>query len=156
MTFLQRLRNPKVQYLTWVGRLKPAGMFSRPLRIAVVDDDPSVRRALKRLLGTFGIHADVFESGLEFLCAAPWNGLDCLIVDLHMPRLTALDVLRALPKIRSGLPTLVVTAEGDPETCSQCIAAGALEVLIKPIDERVLMAAIGRAVQSENPAIVDV
>lgn len=150
MQFL--LRNPKVQYTVRGGRLKPARMSRRPLRIAVVDDDPSVRRALTRLLGAFGIQTDVFESGLEFLCAAPWNGLDCLIVDLHMPRLTAIDVLLALPKINAGLPALVVTAQGDPETCSKCIAAGALEVLIKPIDESTLMAAIGRAVQSQDRA----
>ena len=153
MRFL--LRNPKVQYTLRWGAPKPARMPRRPLRIAVVDDDPSVRRALTRLLGAFGMQTDVFESGLEFLCAAPWNGLDCLIVDFHMPRLTALDVLLALPKIRAGLPALVVTAEGDPETCAKCLAAGASEVLIKPIDEKVLLAAIDRAVHTEDRRLAE-
>jgi len=108
------------------------------------------------LLGAFGMKTDVFESGLDFLRAAPWEGVDCLIVDLHMPRLTAIDVLRALPRSRAGLPALVVTAQGSPEACAQCIASGAREVLYKPIDETTLIAAIGRAVTFDNRAGVEV
>jgi FixJ family two-component response regulator len=149
------LRNPKVQYTVPPGAVKPARMARRALRIAVVDDDPSVRRALARLLTTFGMEIEVFESGLDFLLAAPWKGLDCLIVDLHMPRLTAIDVLHALPQINAGLPALVVTAQGSPEMCSECIAAGAREVLFKPVDEVSLLAAIDRAVPFGNEARVE-
>lgn len=143
---MNALRNPKVQYTPTSDELKTARMPRRVLRIAVVDDDPSVRKALARLLTTFGMEIDVFESGLDFLLAAPWDGLDCLIVDLHMPRLTAIDVLHALPQINAELPALVVTAQGSPEMCSECIAAGAREVLFKPVDEVSLLAAIDRAV----------
>lgn len=146
------LRNPKVQYTVPSSKLKAARMPRRALRIAVVDDDPSVRKALARLLTTFGMEIDTFESGLDFLLAAPWDGLDCLIVDLHMPRLTAIDVLRALPQINADLPALVVTAQGSPEMCSECIAAGAREVLFKPVDEVSLLAAIDRAVPFASKA----
>src|SRR5262245_22218531 len=100
-------------------------MSRPPLRVAVVDDDPSVLRALERLLAASGMEPHTFESGLQFLRSAARHDWDCVILDMHMPLMTAVDVLQALPALNAKLPALVVTGAGDDEVCSQCEAAGA-------------------------------
>jgi FixJ family two-component response regulator len=116
-------------------------------RIAVVDDHDAVRKALKRLLVAAGMEAETFASGQDFLDALVPNPFHCVLLDLHMPGLTGLDVLKELQERRIRLPAIVITAHDDPAARAQCLAWGARAYLLKPLDDQPLLAAIADAVR---------
>ena len=120
-------------------------MINHRLRVAVVDDDESVRRALKRLLRASNLEADIFASGQEFLNSLTAQRPDCLILDLHMPGMNGLEVQRVLARMSAHLPVVVITGHDEPQTRTQCLAAGAVAYLCKPLDDKTLLEAIGRA-----------
>lgn len=122
-------------------------MEHRPLRVAIVDDDDSVRRALRRLLESSDMETESFASGAELLSKRDWTLVDCIVVDLHMPRMTGLEVIERLAEIEQRVPTIIVTAQDEPDTRLACLAAGASAILVKPIDESTLIDAITRAVE---------
>jgi len=115
--------------------------------IAIVDDEEPVRKALKRLLRASGLEAESYASGKEFLEANTVRPPDCLVLDLHMPGMSGLQVLRELRAANSVLPTVVITAYDEPATREQCLAAGASAYLRKPLDERLLLNAISANVK---------
>lgn len=112
------------------------------LRISVVDNDESVRKALGRLLSSLDYQAETFDSGRAFLDSLADRCPDFLVLDLHMPGLSGLDVLQQLSRTRAPVGAIIITAYDEPETQTQCLAAGALAYLRKPLDEQVLLAAI--------------
>ena len=114
--------------------------------VAVVDDEEPVRKALKRLLRAAGLEAEGYASGKEFLEASAQREPDCVVIDLHMPAMSGLQVLRALQAARRNIPMVIITAHDAPETRAQCIAAGAAAYLRKPLDEHVLLGTISAAV----------
>jgi FixJ family two-component response regulator len=120
------------------------------LRVAVIDDDASVRKALKRLLCAAEMDADVFASGREFLDWLPSGRPDCLVLDLHMPGMNGLDVQRHLTEERLQVPVVVITGHDDPQTRAKCLSAGAAAYLRKPLDDEALLAAIYRAVGADH------
>jgi FixJ family two-component response regulator len=111
-------------------------------RIAVVDDDLSVRRALERLLRASGFDAEVFASGHEFFHFLEVQTPDCLILDLHMPAMNGLEVQRRLRQTGVRLPVVVITGHDEPQTKAQCLDAGAAAYLCKPLNDKALIAAI--------------
>jgi len=113
--------------------------------VAIVDDDPSVLRALKRLLGTRSIHADTFESAHQFLDSLPDGLPDCLIVDLQMPGMTGLELQHHLTLNGIKIPTIVITAHDQPGARERCESAGAIAFLSKPLQDELLFAAIDDA-----------
>ena len=113
--------------------------------IAIVDDEEPVRKALKRLLRASGLDAESYASGQDFLEAAVLREPDCVLLDLHMPRMSGLQVLRALQAARRALPTVIITAHDAPETREQCLAAGASAYLRKPLEEHELLDTITAA-----------
>jgi CheY-like chemotaxis protein len=115
-------------------------------RIALVDDDKSVRKALERLLQAAGMEVEAFASGQEFLEALAPGRFDCLLLDLNMPGLTGLDVLKCLKAEPVAPPAIIMTAYDDPATRDQCIAAGARAYLRKPPDSERLLGAIAQAI----------
>lgn len=110
--------------------------------IAIVDDEESVRKALKRLLRASGLEAESYASGEDFLDAAAKRAPDCVVLDLHMPGMSGLEVLQELRAARRATPVVVITAHEGPETSAQCRAAGAASYLCKPFDDRALLNAI--------------
>ncbi|HVR67128.1 MAG TPA: response regulator [Verrucomicrobiae bacterium] len=136
-----------VQYTTEPGicyRLPVMGDV-RP-RIAVIDDDLSVRRALERLLRASGYDAAVFASGHEFFYSLEDRTPDCLILDLHMPGMNGLEVQRRLRETGVRLPVVVITGHDEPQTRTQCLDAGAAAYLCKPLNDEALIAAIQGAI----------
>ena len=115
--------------------------------VAIVDDEEPVRKALKRLLRASGLEAETYASGRDFLVANAERSPDCVILDLHMPGMSGLQVLQELKAARSVLPAVVITAYDEPATREQCLAAGAAAYLRKPLDERLLLNAISANVK---------
>lgn len=118
------------------------------MRVAIVEDDGSVRKALRRLLLTSNFAVDSFASVREFLAALNKTRFDCVLVDLKMPALGALDLLRALAQRGASVPVIVMTAFDSPKARSDCESLRAAAFLPKPFDEEVLLSAIGAAVTS--------
>jgi FixJ family two-component response regulator len=119
-------------------------------RVAVVDDDASVRKALQRLLRASDLDADAFGSGQEFLDSLPAAVPDCLVLDLQMPGMNGLALQRELAQAGTRLPTVIITGHDEPGMEARCLAAGAGAYLRKPLDERTLLAAIEDAIQASR------
>lgn len=111
--------------------------------ITIVDDDEAVRHSLQALLEATGLCVDVFESGEGFLAA----GLDtaCVILDLHLPGLDGIETMRRLHGSGTITPVILVSARLDPGARARAVRAGAVAVLQKPLQERMLLECIGRA-----------
>ena len=121
-------------------------MGANKLLIAVVDDDAAIRKALRRLLSSADMNVVTFESGQAFLDSLANQSPDCLILDLHMPGITGLELLRGLSRIDVVVPTIVITAYD--ERAMECLAAGAQVYLRKPVDDHVLLSAIESATRT--------
>lgn len=122
-----------------------------PLRlIAIVDDEEPVRKALCRLLRASGLNAEAFSSGQTFLDSIVARQPDCVILDLHMPGLSGLQVLQQLQSSRNTLPAIIITGHDEPQTHERCLSAGASAFLRKPLDGEVLLEAIDRAVTGRS------
>jgi FixJ family two-component response regulator len=113
--------------------------------IAIVDDDPSVLRALARLLRARAIEARTYTSAREFLTALPDGLPECLIVDLEMPDMTGLELQRYLTRKGILIPTIVITAHDEAGARERCESAGAAAFLSKPLQDTSLLAAIDNA-----------
>ena len=113
--------------------------------VFAVDDDPSVRKALTRLLRHAGYATEIFESGSDFLKREQHSGPTCIIVDLQMPGINGMDLQDAL--IRSGREEQLVflTGHGDVPQCAQAMKAGAVDFLPKPIIGDELLQCVERA-----------
>ena len=121
------------------------------LCVAIVDDDSSVRKALTRVLRAANIHVVAFELGRAFLDSMRLMQPDCVVLDLHMPGMNGLEVLRELMHLGMTLPVVVITAHDEQHTRAQCISAGAVGCLSKPLDHQALLEAIQCGVSSTFP-----
>lgn len=117
-------------------------MAPRTRRIAIVDDDPGVLRALGRLLRSANFEVESFSSGAEFLLTRSDQKPDCIVLDLHMPRTTGFDVQAELAQRDGKVPVVIITGHDSPEARKRSRSLGAGRYLCKPIDEAALLAAI--------------
>jgi FixJ family two-component response regulator len=118
---------------------------NRP-RIAVVDDDQSVREALENLISSVGYEVDLFESAKGFLDSAQINNTACLVLDLRMPEMSGLELQQTLRDDGRNIPIIIVTAHGEDTARTEALAAGAVAFLNKPFQEEVLLGAINSAI----------
>lgn len=119
-------------------------------RIAVVDDDESVCRAVKRLLRSFSMEAETFSSGQNFLDlveAMPSFQPDCLILDVQMPGMNGLEVQQRLVKSGKTIPVIFITAHDELGVREKALAAGAVAFLRKPFDDELLIKTLREAVK---------
>lgn len=114
--------------------------------VAIVDDDAAVRTALSRLLSACAIRTRSYASARDFLDSLAAETPACLIVDFQIPGMTGLELQEQLSRSGVTIPTIVITANGDPETRRRCLAAGAAAYLGKPCDAALLLASINSAV----------
>jgi FixJ family two-component response regulator len=121
--------------------------------VAIVDDEEGIRKALSRLLRASGLDAESYANGQEFLDAAAEHRPDCVVLDLHMPGMSGLQVLCKLKAAGQRLSIVVITAHDEPETRERCIDAGACAYLRKPLEDRLLLNAISAAMRSQTAAI---
>jgi FixJ family two-component response regulator len=113
--------------------------------IAIVDDDPSVLKALRRSLRVRDFPVRTFASAREFIAALSEGLPECLILDLQMPDMTGLEVLAYLKRREMQVPTIIITAHGDAGTRERCESAGAIAFLSKPLRNASLFSAIDSA-----------
>jgi FixJ family two-component response regulator len=116
-----------------------------PPWIAVVDDDPSVLKALKRLLRIRSFGAKTYGSAFEFLATLPGETPDCLIADLRMPGMSGLQLHQFLTGRGIEIPTIIITAHDEDDARQRCELAGTAGYLRKPIEETALLEAIAKA-----------
>src|SRR5574341_981279 len=119
-------------------------MDTKP-RVFVIDDDAIVLKALERLLRSNGFTVETFTSPTTFLERPPYDGLACLLLDLRMPGLSGLDVQETLSRTGAPIPIIFLSAAADVPSTAQAMREGAVDFLIKPVDEAQLFDAIGRA-----------
>jgi FixJ family two-component response regulator len=113
--------------------------------IFIVDDDPDVRRALRRLLTTVGVKVETFATAEEFLISGHCRGQGILILDLRLPGMNGADLQKALAASGSTLPIVFMTAYEDHGVRQEVMDRGAVAFLQKPVDEGTLLAAIRKA-----------
>ena len=137
----------------------------RPQSVYVVDDDPSVRKGLCRLLRSAGYDVEVFSSASEFL-ARPCSDLPhsetpqskirnpqsagCLVLDVQMPGLNGLDLQKALGGTERSMPIVFITGQGDIPMSVRAMKKGAVDFLTKPVDGQILLDAIAVALRQDQ------
>jgi FixJ family two-component response regulator len=116
----------------------------------VVDDDPSVRKSLTRLLASADYMVESFASAREFLAREPHEGPCCLVLDVRMPGLTGIQLQELLAATGRRMSIVFVTGHADVPTSVKAMKAGAVDLLTKPVDVKDLIAAIQRAVTRDE------
>jgi len=126
-------------------------------RISIVDDDLSVRRALRRLVQSAGYTVEAFASAREFLNSSPSGRTACLVLDIHLDGMSGFELSEQLAEDRTAIPIIFITAHDDARTRERVRRAGVAAYLPKPFDEQALLDAIAKAVnggpRSTMPAV---
>ena len=115
--------------------------------LVLIDDDESVRVALRRLLRSKGLTVEAFATAEEFLHAAG-RPAACLILDVRLPGMSGPELLRRLVAEGRAVPVVFISAYADERLRQETLRAGAVALLEKPFDERALLDAVARAVGS--------
>jgi FixJ family two-component response regulator len=118
--------------------------------VFVVEDDPSMRNALKNLLRSVGLEAQLFASAQEFLDADRPDLPSCLILDVRLPGLSGLDLQRELSAANIHIPIIFITAHGDIPMSVRAMKAGAVEFLTKPFRDQDLLDAIHHSLMQDR------
>jgi len=118
--------------------------------VYIVDDDPSVLKALSRLLRVAGYTVEAFSSPLAFLAAHDLTKPGCVLLDVGMVELNGLEVQQALTSLERHRPIIFITGVGDIPTSVAAMKAGAVDFLTKPVDEVPLMGAIAKALDADG------
>jgi FixJ family two-component response regulator len=121
---------------------------TRPL-IAVVDDDPSFLRSVGRLLRSTGYAVATFGTAREFIAALPGIAPTCVVLDVHMPDMTGLELQERLATQGRCPPTVLVTAYDTPQTRERARQAGSFGLLVKPFDKQELLNALAEAMRCQ-------
>jgi FixJ family two-component response regulator len=119
-------------------------MGDRPV-VSIVDDDPSVRKALRRLCKSVGYDVNMFDSSESFLNASVADTTDCLILDVHLPGKSGLELQQELVSADTTCPIVFITAFEDDRARRTAFEYGALGFLGKPLDVDHLLQIIDRA-----------
>jgi FixJ family two-component response regulator len=115
--------------------------------IFLVDDDPDVRRALKRLLKMANFRVETFATAEEFLSSGHFRSPGMLVLDIRLPGMNGAELQKALAASGSTLPVVFMTAYEDVGVRQEVMDRGAVAFLQKPVDERTLLDAIHTALQ---------
>ena len=120
--------------------------------VFIVDDDRHTRESLSNLIRSAGLSAQTFSSAQEFLAAERPKRPSCLVLDVHLPGLSGLDLQQELAKAGVKIPIIFITGHGDIPTSVRAIKAGALEFLTKPLNREDLLRAIQQAIARDDIA----
>ncbi len=130
--------------------------------VFIVDDDPSARRGLTRLVRAAGMNAESYASAGDFLASGKCDEPGCIVLDVKMPEMTGPELQEELERKECRLPIIFLSAHGDVPTTATAMKKGAVDFLTKPVDRDDLLEAIrrslamdakNRAEQAENSVI---
>ncbi len=119
---------------------------TRTPRIAIVDDDASIREALKGLMRSVRFSADAFASAEEFLASESSNDTSCLILDVYLPGMSGFELQHRLNLEKRGIPIIFITAHADEASRQRALKGGAVDLLGKPVRRETLFKAIESAI----------
>jgi RNA polymerase sigma factor (sigma-70 family) len=118
--------------------------------VFVVDDDPSIRRAIKRLIESVGLYVELFGSAAEFAQSSHPDVASCLILDIRLPGISGLDLQRKLAEAKTLIPIIFISAHGDVPMTVRAMKAGAIEFLTKPFRDQDLLDAVQVALERDR------
>jgi FixJ family two-component response regulator len=121
--------------------------------ISIVDDDECARKAMERLVRSLGYAVITFASAEDFLDSIHINGTSCLIIDVHLPGLSGVELHRRLLDGGFVVPTIFVSGFADETTRRRVLAAGAVELLSKPFSKKSLIDCLKSALIRETADI---
>ena len=117
--------------------------------VFVVDDDAAVRRSLTRLLCSVGWNAEAFASADDLLERAPITGAGCVLLDVQMPGMNGLELQDRMSEAGISLPVVFLTGNGDIPMSVHAMKHGAVDFLVKPVEEAVLFQALDQAISRQ-------
>lgn len=118
----------------------------QPYSVLITDDDPACRQALRDIIEPEGYDTVLAESGEEALDIVQRQTVHAVMMDMHLPKMSGLDVLKILRQIRPQLPSILVTADATAELVRQAFAAHAYSVIPKPVSKHVVLYTVVRAI----------
>lgn len=118
--------------------------------VLVVDDDPSVRRALVNLFESVGLRVAAFGSAPEILQSKPPEVPSCLVLDIRLPGLSGLDLQADLAKANIHTPIIFITGHGDIPMTVRAMKSGAVDFLTKPVRDQDMLDAVQAAIQRDR------
>ncbi len=120
--------------------------------VFIVDDDVSIRKSLGRLIRSAGYEVESYASAEEFQQNEEYVGAGCILVDLHMPGASGLELQNDIKNRRCNLPMIFITGGGDTESGVRAMKEGASDFLSKPIDEKRLLDSVALATKNSRVA----
>jgi FixJ family two-component response regulator len=120
--------------------------------VFVIEDDLSLRTAIKRLIEAVGLGVETFDSGKEFLENKLPDVPACIVLDVRLPGASGLDLQREMIERNIQIPVIFITGHGDIPMSVQAMKAGAVEFLTKPFRDQDLLDAIGQAIERDRTA----
>ena len=118
-------------------------------KIFIVDDDAAFSKSMARLIKSTGYDVEVFSCAKEFLEREPYKGISCLLLDVRMPGLTGPELHQELNNRNISMPIIFLTAHGDIPTGVKAMKDGAVDFLLKPVEEKILFDAIDKALNKD-------
>ena len=115
--------------------------------ISIIDDDEDFREALQGLMTSMGFRVEAFSSALDFLARTNIRDTSCLIVDVHMPRMTGIELHRRLVESGYAIPTILITAYPDESVRVRAMADGDSGYLTQPCDSEAPRACVSSALE---------
>jgi FixJ family two-component response regulator len=120
-------------------------MHRRQPLVAIVDDDPGIRKSLVVLLNAFGYRVEVYASAEEFLITTPTERPSCVVLDIHLPDITGIELSRHLLANGTKLPTIFITGSRDEIARQDAKELGCVAYIYKPFPPRALLQALSVA-----------
>jgi len=142
------MTNPEVTYLTEPIHAEAKKSMS-DATMFVVDDDDNIRKSLSRLLRAHNLKVETFASAKEFLARGTFSGRGCALLDYHMPEINGIELHAEMMHIGIALPVIFLTGKADIPTSVLAMKQGAVDFLLKPVDENNLLDAIDKALKKQ-------
>lgn len=118
--------------------------------VCIVDDDEAIRDSMRLLIESYGLRVREYPSATAYLNDMPEGGGGCLLLDLHMPGMSGLELLEVLRRRRFNTPAVIITGRADPTLAERIERAGVLALLHKPVGDSDIVALLERAFKSRQ------
>ncbi len=125
-------------------------MTDEKTTVFIIDDDPSARRGLSRLVRVAGMHVETYASAQEFIERPHYDGCGCILLDVQMPGMDGLELQEQLVKAEYSLPIIFVSAYADVPDAAAAMKKGAVDFLTKPVDRDHLLKAIAESLEKDR------